>query len=397
MDDPRRHAQISRARLLRLGAGAALAAATLPSLAAADEHDEPPADPAPAEPPPIEPAPEPPPPEAPDPAPVGDEGEPPPEPAPAPLPFALLDGTLLSEDDAWAVNARLPIAVIIDNLPPGARPQAGLDRADLVYELLVEGGITRFLAVFHRQDAPLIEPVRSVRTPYLYLVSELDAVLAHVGAAELEGPANAGSQMREWGIRHLEEAVQPGIFARDRSRLAPHNAYTATAWLRGYATEAGWSGPPALHSWTFKEDWAAPNPAAGAAGRISYAFGGPLPPQRAFAVEWYFDPVANQYARVMAGAWHTDARSGQVLTARNIVVQFDTAAIVDYEGHLLYGSTGTGPAYIYQDGQVVTATWEKPERTARTRYRDGNGVEVAFNRGPTWVSLLPFGSPLSWE
>lgn len=401
MARPRSSLSLSRGRLLRLGAGAALALAALPAAASADEHDEPPPDPIPGNPPADEPAPEPPPSEEPPPREEGGEPpvlepEAPPEDTPAtPVPFALLDGALLGEDELW-INGRLPVAVIVDNLPSGARPQAGLDRADLVYELLVEGGITRFLAVFHHWDAPLVLPVRSVRTPYLYLVSELDAILAHVGAAELEGPADAGSQMWDWGIRHLEEGRQPFLFGRDRARVAPHNAYTATVWLRGFATDAGWPGPPAIAPWTFKEDWAAPNPSEGA-GRISYGFAGPFPPQRAFAVEWHFDPASNSYARVMGGAWHVDARSGNVLSARNVVVQFDSAMIVDRDGHVLYGSTGSGPAYVFQDGQVVAATWHKPERTARTRYLDRNGDEVAFNRGPTWVSLLPFGSPFSWE
>lgn len=391
MSYPRRPQRWSRARFLRLAAGSAFAA-SLPSLAFADDEDEPPVAPSP-EPAPEDPVTEPPLPAEPEPAEPSASVS---GPAPA-LPAALLDGALLAEEDAAWINARLPVAVMVDNLPDGARPQAGLDRADLVYELLVEGGITRFLAVYHRLDAPLIEPVRSVRTPYLYLVSELDAILAHIGAAELEGPADAGSQMRDWGIRHLEEAVNPGVFARDRFRSAPHNAYTATTWLRAYGNEIGWWGPPAVQPWRFKDDWADINPADGGVGRVSYAFAGPFPAQRAFAVDWYFNPASNSYARAMAGAWHADARSGAVLSARNVVVQFDRAELVDREGHVLYGSTGEGPAYIFQDGQVVAATWVKPERTARTRYLDRNGVEVAFNRGPTWVSVVPYGSPFSWE
>ena len=307
----------------------------------------------------------------------------------------LLDGELLPADEAAAVNGLLPVAVMVDNLPSGARPQIGLDRADLVYELLVEGGITRFMAVFLRQQAHWIEPVRSVRTPYLYLALELDAVLGHVGASETEGEADSAWQMREWGVRHLDEQHTPMPFWRDPARRAPHNAVTSTFDLRADAEAVGWTGPPQIASWLYKDDLVIASPVGGPVGQISYAWG--EAPQPAFAVDWVYDPGINGYRRWMGGRRHVDGLSGATLSARNVIVQFDHATVVDHEGHVVYGSIGEGPAYVFVDGNVIEAVWSKRWREDRTRYWDTNGVEIHFNRGNTWIAILPSGSPLVWE
>jgi hypothetical protein len=307
----------------------------------------------------------------------------------------LLSGVPLPDQEAAEINARLPLAVMVDNAPGAARPQYGLDHADLVYELLVESGITRYLAVYHQHDAALIEPVRSVRTPFLYIVSEVDAVLAHVGASETEGEADSRWQMGEWGIRHLEEREHWAPFRRDRARLAPHNVVTSTSALREEAAEQGWYGPPAVEPWLFKDDLLLYNPTAGVTGHISLGFG--TDPMDFARVDWYYDPNINGYRRYLAGRPHVDARSGATLSARNVIVQFDDAWLADHEGHVLYGSTGEGPALIFSDSQVMEAVWRKPSREARTRYVDPEGAEIRFNRGATWIAMLPHGSPVTWD
>lgn len=309
---------------------------------------------------------------------------------------ALLTGTLVSADEAAVVNGQRPVAVIVDNYID-ARPQVGLDKADLVYELLVEGGITRFMAVYLSQDADWVEPVRSARTPFLYLAGELGAVLGHVGAAATDGPTNAQEQFYEWGIPHLDEQTVVGPFWRDRFRRAPYNAATSTSELREAARTFGVDGPAGVQPWLFKDDFEVRSSPREAADSVSYAFFWGGPPQYAFAADWYYDPAMNGYQRSMAGRPHLDGRSGARLTARNVVVQFDSAAIVNHEGHVLYGSVGEGPAYIFMDGVVIEADWRKPSLEERTRYYDLSGAEVHLNRGVTWVAILPNGSPLSWR
>lgn len=312
-------------------------------------------------------------------------------------PYAWLDGVPLAEDQRATVNGRRPVAVMVDNLAFGARPQVGLDQADLVYEMLVEGGITRFMAVYLRGEPEGVQPVRSVRTPFLYLAVELGAIVAHDGAAELEGDADAGRQMREWAVPHIDQEHFKPLFRRDSKRRAPHNLVTELAPLRAEAETYGVSGPGTLAMWLFKDDGDAANVATATAAHVAFGFnwgGKPLPD---FNVEWHYDASMNGYRRWTAGRPHVDGRSGAQLTAKNVVVQFDHAAVADRHGHVLYSSVGEGPAHIFLDGKVIEATWRKPSREERTRYFDATGEEIHFNRGATWVAVLPYGSPLHWK
>jgi hypothetical protein len=252
------------------------------------------------------------------------------------------------------------------------------------------------MAVYLRREAEWVEPVRSARTPFLPIARELGAVVGHVGAATTAGPADADSQFGQWGVLHLDEQHNPGPFRRDRNRSAPHNAVTSTIELRGHALGLGWQGPSTGEPWRFKEDFEPANRPARPAASVSYAFSWGGPPVPDFAADWHYDAETNSYLRSMAGRPHVDGLSGARLTAKNVIIHADSAQVVDREGHVLYGSLGEGVAWVMMDGRVIDAHWRKPTREARTRYFDLPGEEIRFNRGATWVTLLPFGSPLTW-
>src|SRR5215211_6932116 len=183
------------------------------------------------------------------------------------------------------------------------------------------------MAVYLHREAEWIEPVRSARTPFLYPVRELNGVLAHVGAASVNSPADADSQFGQWGVLHLDEQYDPGPFWRDRNRYAPHNACTSTVDLRAYAAGYGWEGPSALEPWLFKEDFEAVNRPARPAAVASYAFFWGQPAGSMFAADWYYDPAANFYLRSMAVRPHRDGLSGVRLTAKNVIVHGDSAEV----------------------------------------------------------------------
>lgn len=323
--------------------------------------------------------------------------EPPPLPPPAPpAPVAsLLDGIWLPPEEAWR-NDLLPVAVSIDNFAWGSRPQMGMDRADLVYELLVEGGITRFLAVYQRQEAEWIEPVRSARTPMLYIARELGAVMGHIGAASTNGPADADSQFSWWGVRHFDGDISKAVFWRDRRRPAPYNACTSTYEVRGHAFGLGWEGPSGLAPWLFKDDGEESGPPVRASASLGYGFALAFPAQPLFNASWSYDAEENQYYRSMAGAPHADGITGAPLTARNVVIHLAPGWIGSREGHVLYDLVGEGSAWVFRDGQRYEAVWSKSWREDRTRYWHPNGEEIRFNRGRTWVALVPAGSPYWW-
>jgi hypothetical protein len=299
------------------------------------------------------------------------------------------------EEAPAAVPGPIPVAVMIDNFPWDTRPQIGLDKADVVYEFLVEGGVTRFMAVYQSQEAERIRPVRSARTPSVLLAAEWDALLAHVGAAEAPGAANATRRMREWQVRDLDGDAGPGPFWRERDRPAPHNMATSTGALRARAAELGWAPRRQIADWQRAEG--GDGRADGTALRVAYNFKLEYAAQPQFAVAWTYDEATRSYRRAMAGEPHRDGVTGEQLAAKNVVVQLHQARVATREGHVLYEQIGEGSAVIFRDGTAVRATWTKRSPDDRTRYWYPDGTEVALEPGATWVALLPEGSPLGWS
>ncbi len=292
----------------------------------------------------------------------------------------------MSEAEWEARKDLLPIAVMIDN-SPSAMPHSGLDRADLVYEAFVEGTITRFMAVYWRQEAPFIEPVRSARTPFVVWVSEIDVLYAYAGGAETSNEANAVGQIAEWGIRGLSAfgSGAEGAYHRDAARYAPHNLVLDTQKLRGIAATLGHKGPPRVEPWLFKDDGEGTSSRPAAAG-IEVNFR-----ERRVAwqlVQWHWDPATNSYLRFQAGGPHADAQSKEQLRFKNIVVMQTTWEVVDASAHVLLGQIGEGPATVFLDGKAIEGKWKKADRTARTRFYDAAGSEIAFNRGPIFIEVV---------
>ena len=315
-----------------------------------------------------------------------------------PTETTLLDGVRVYPDELQELEARLPLAVMLDNLATGARPQVNLDKADLVFEAVAEGGITRFLAVYWRNDPGIIEPVRSARVYYLDWAAELDAIFIHWGFARSNGPADVPSAISGLGLRHLD-ALYLGhpLFERDPHRAGPHNGIANSGALWERAESNGWSGPPAIEPWTFKEDDPARDKAANVlmADSVNIGFGGPFFSN--YAVHWKYQRSTNSYLRTMGGVPHRDGASGERIRAKNVAVMVTgVRSAGDGTSHLLYRTTGSGAAVVFQDGVAIEGSWEKPSATERTRFYDAAGNEIAFNRGQTWIEVLAVGDLLDY-
>jgi hypothetical protein len=278
-----------------------------------------------------------------------------------------------------------------------ARPQVGLENADLVFEVVAEGGITRFLGVFWRGEPGRIVPVRSARVYYLDWAAELDAIYVHWGWAKSRGAADVPSAVARLELRHFDGffLAEPYFF-RAPDRVGPHNGIADTEALWKLAAERGWTGPPQTEGWRFKTDQPERAQAAGAAApTIDLGFGGPL--ASAYSVRWQYDAKSNGYLRSQGGAPHKDGGSGRRLQAKNVAVMVTNARSAgDGTAHLLYDTVGGGNAVVFQDGVAVPGTWSKPDTFSRTRFFDAAGDEIAFNRGQTWVEVLSVGDPLGY-
>lgn len=292
----------------------------------------------------------------------------------------LLDG--MPVEEGRTANPQ-PVAIMIENLPV-TRPQSGLSGASLVYEVLVEGGATRFLAVYAGagpQSLSKIGPVRSARSYYLEWASEFGPLYGHAGGSPEALRAILDFHMKDFnGIGR-----EARYFWRNRGLSAPHNLFTSNEFITRALHDMNLTnGRPNFRSWIFKDEASlAQRRASGQFVRIDFS-------GLAFQTEWRYDQATNNYLRFNAGVLHTDALSGEQLRAKNVIVQVIPPVLaVGEKGRLTLDVHGSGRAFIFRDGQQLTGTWRKADRLDRTLFFDESGNEIQFDRGNTWVEIVP--------
>lgn len=318
-----------------------------------------------------------------------------------------INGELYSKQQkAWWEKHR-PLGIMIEN-HEDARPQSGINAADVTYEAVAEGGITRTLNVFYCQAPVQVGPVRSARTYFLDFMSEYgdSPLYAHVGGANTDGPANALGQIDDYGWGNYNDMNQFSIgfptFWRDYNRLGhttatEHTMYSTTDKLWKFAadnrklTNVGKDGTPWTEGFVpyeFKADAAASERGTSQSVHLEFWQG-----YGAYGVDWIFDPATNQYARKNGGVIQLDKDTGKQLVVKNIVVLYmaESHANDGYEdnAHLLYKTKGSGQAFIFMDGKEIKGKWSKDSRTDRTVLTDSSGTEVKLTRGKIWFEILP--------
>lgn len=316
-----------------------------------------------------------------------------------------------SQQRQWWEKHR-PLGVMIENHTE-ARPQSGLSFADVVYEAVAEGGITRFLAVFYCQDAPFVGPVRSARTYYIDWISEYAdyPLYAHVGGANAPGPADALGQIDQYGWSQYNDLNQFSIgfptYWRDYDRLGhtvatEHTMYSTTGKLWAVGAQRGLTNVDKNgKSWdtnfvkySFKDEAPVSARPASQSMHLEFWQGGDD-----YAVDWKYDPKTNVYFRNVGGAPHIDRDTNKQLTAKNVVVMFMSESGADdgYENgvHRIYQDKGTGKAVFFIDGKQTKGTWSKASRTARTLFYNASGDPIVFDRGNIWFTVLPLTGVLT--
>ena len=319
-------------------------------------------------------------------------------------PCPLTGAKYSKEQRDWWEKHR-PLGIMLENHTE-ARPHSGLSFADVVYEAVAEGGITRFLAVYYCQDAGITGPVRSARTYFMDMVSEYGdyPLYAHVGGANTPGPANALGQVDEYGWSGYNDLNQFSVgfptYRRDDARAGrpvatEHTMYTTTSKLWKVAEERkltnknedGDSWNEDFVAYKFKEE----SP-SNSSQTVHVEHWGNQP---SYDIDWKYDPATNSYLRVNGGQPHKDRNTDKQISVKNIVILFMTERRANdgYEGnlHLLYGTKGSGKALIFLDGKEITGRWTKDSRTDRTIIT-ANGSEVKFNPGTIWFHILPIGA-----
>jgi hypothetical protein len=291
-------------------------------------------------------------------------------------PTAVFPLTGLRGDAAKA--ARQAVAVKIDNNSQ-ARPQAGIDHADLVYEEFTEG-ITRLIVVFQSTDAPTVGPVRSVRPADPNVVKPLGGPLVFSG-----GSAGVLDVVRSAGLRQITEN-DTDTLRRRSDRSAPHNLYTSTDAIFRKAGRG--SAPPAFSPFLAAGQAFAP---AGAtpATRLS------LSPGPDISASYQWDPGSSTWKRSTDRRPHV-LEGGAQIAPRNVIVQYTPYSSFPADQQVRFPNVvGSGEALIFAGGTMVKARWTKSSPGAVTTYSDSAGAPIPLPPGQTWIHLLEPGSALT--
>lgn len=293
---------------------------------------------------------------------------------------AVLDGVMTDQESA----NRHPLAVLVEN-HPDARPQSGLDKASVIYEVIAEGGITRFLAIFGTYEAEKVGPVRSARTYFVDWAHGYNAYLAHVG-----GNMDALEKIRKEKTLDLDQFRYSSPYWREQSAgvASEHTMFTSTIKLRAQANTNKYLTANNFNILKYKDDPVdAEKAALPESQKVSVVFS-----SAPYNVEFDYDKATNSYKRILAGVPHIDKISKNQLNPKDIVVmtvkRAPTITKINETGWNMT-TLGSGEAQIFLDGKTIKGTWRKENASDRELFYDEAGTEITFNRGQLWICVIP--------
>ncbi len=278
-----------------------------------------------------------------------------------------LSGVMVAEADA-----NRPVTAIMIENSGEARPQSGLNEADVIFEAIAEGGVTRFLALYQAKRSDYVGPVRSARPYYVDWAAAFDAGYVNAG-----GSPDGLNRIGQLGVKNISAfAYGNDVFFRTSDRFAPHNLYTTFDGLDKVNQNSGYSSST-FTPWKRKDDFAQ-TPSARA---IDISISGPF-----YNVRYDYDAATNSYLRSMGGSAHNDEASGKQLAPKAVLV---LAKNRSQNGiYSVYNTTGSGTFRVYQDGVVSEGTWSRPGDKDQYSFKDKYGFDFNFNKGQVWVSVV---------
>ncbi len=303
--------------------------------------------------------------------------------------------TGLKVDDP-SVLERPPLAIKISNYPPLVRPQAGLDKADVIFEHYAEGNLTRFTAIFLSHDADKVGSVRSARLLDLEIPAMFRAILAFSGASggikQTFRESDIFDQIVSPDFGHAIGSQGSAPFYRipHEGKAVEHTLFTDTSTLWQYAEEKrDYGGRQDIKGWVFSEE---PPPGGQPVTRISvpYAVG-------SIVSEYAYDAGQGVYLRSVTGEPHLEELSGEQLRFQNVIVIYahhiETDILEDTWGGGHYSIQiqmwDQGPLRIFRDGQMFDGYWRRPDRWDLVRFVDGHGNPIPLKPGNTFIQMVP--------
>ena len=315
--------------------------------------------------------------------------------------YPIMDGSTLSEGTASDTAASeggfvippegvRPVAVMIDNQGTRVLPQGGLDKAQIVYEVIVEGGLTRLMPVFWGTSPEMIGPVRSSRDYFLDYSMEYDAIYVHFGWSP-----KAKADIPKLKINNIN-GLYVGtdvIWDLTKDKGNWQDSYTSMEKLLAYAAKVKYrTTTDRKFPFTYNEQDIVQE-AGQNAKKVSMTY------PSGCVSEYEYDSAAGLYNRFREGKPHMERVSGKQLTAKNIIIRYTRNYDIkdDNKGRQEMKTTGSGSGYYITEGKAVKIKWEKESRSAQTRYTDESGNEIKLNEGQTWIQVVPLTAKVTIE
>lgn len=280
------------------------------------------------------------------------------------------------------------IAVVIDNVG-SAVPQTGLNDAMIVYEAIVEGGLTRFMAVFKDTKMENIGPARSARPYFIDYALENDSIFIHYG-----GSPKALGEVKSLGINNVNGIeVSNKIFWRTNKKTAPHNAIVSVEEAKKYIEQRGYRTITNERN-VLKYSTDEVNLENGMVANTVNI------PYSSSKVKFVYDAETKRYSRYVGNTLQKDWITGEALTTKNIIVTFANNYTTDEEngyGRQAIQNIGNLDGYYITDGKAVKIKCKKTSRAGRTVYQDLNGNEIDVNDGNTYIQIVSLNMNVTIE
>lgn len=295
-------------------------------------------------------------------------------------PKSPLSGLAMEED----LTNRRSVGIMISNIEH-ALPQSGIEDAEVIYETLAEGGITRLFALFHEFDNQKIGPVRSSRHYFLDFALDHDAIYLHAGQSP-----QAQVAIEDLNIPAINSIsyLSNIAFFLDPNRKRPHSTYTSYEMVmkgwesKQYRMEPNQDKEEKLHFSQDKEILLAEGE------DITFL---KLPYSYIDSPYFTYDSASKEYLRFQFGKPHLDVESGNQLRFTNIILQYVNMYAIagDSAGRLDMDLIGKGKGFFFTRGKSIPITWSKEAHMKTTHYYDERGKEIELNPGKTWIAVYP--------
>jgi len=310
--------------------------------------------------------------------------------SPVPTPTNIPTPTKIAYEFVFPKEGERPVAVMIDNQGKRVLPQGGLDKAQLIYEITVEGGETRLMPVFWQNKPKMIGPVRSSRHYYLDYVLEHDAVYVHFGWSP-----QARNDISLLKINNINGVGYGGeVFwdlTKDRGNW--QDSYTSMERVNNFIKKAKYR-TLTEKKLVFNYNQIDTEMSNGEkAENVSIKYNSSI------SAGYVYDPLLKQYLRIRDGEPHMERVSKKQLMVKNIIIQHISNYGIkgDMKGRQSLANIGNGNGWFITDGKAIKIKWSKQSRSAPTQYTDETGNSIMLNPGLTWIQITPISGKVKIE